>query len=146
MGSASVTAINTPGAPDRRESLTVPVSWPATFVLDESNEPGFQPFVDVGPRWRDLPHARSRSRGFILLPGERIVTDSFRVDPAHRVRLEAMRVIEHVSGDELVLVVELEIDAHVVTVTQVHLGNEQHLSGVHAGGRGSMPTAASVPS
>jgi SAM-dependent methyltransferase len=104
-------------------------STPATFVLDEGNEPGFAPSLDIGPRWKELPHAPSRSRGFILLPGERILSDAFRVDPTHRVRLEAMRVIEHISLDGLDLYVELEIDSEVFSVASVHLGNEQHLSG-----------------
>ena len=101
---------------------------PAIFILDDGNEPGFQPSLDIGPRWKELPHARSRSRGFILLPGERILTPSFRIDPAHRVRLEAMRVIEHISADGLDLDVELEIDGAMLALTRLHLGNEQDLS------------------
>ena len=110
-------------------NMTVRASTPAIFVLDEGNEPGFEPSLDIGPRWKELPHASSRSRGFILLPGERILTDAFRIDPAHRVRLEAMRVIEHISADGLDLDVELEIDGERFSVTRVHLGNEQHMSG-----------------
>lgn len=108
--------------------MTLPPPTPAIFVLDEGNEPGFEPSLDVGPRWKELPHAPSRSRGFILLPGERIRTDPFRVDRAHRVRLEAMRVIEKISDDGLDLDVELEIGGATFGVGRVHLGNEQHLS------------------
>ena len=111
VGSASVTAINTPSVS--------PYAW-TTRTPTTTGSPG-----SASRRWPTLSRqVATSSSPVILLPGERIITDSFRVDPAHRVRLEAMRMIEHVSGDGLDLVVELEIDAHVFTVTQVHLGNE----------------------
>ena len=45
--------------------MTEPSQQPAVFVLDDGHEPGFEPVLDVGNRWMELPFAATRSRGFV---------------------------------------------------------------------------------
>ena len=55
---------------------------PLVYSLQEEALGGFEPIIDIGDRWMELPHADSRSRGFILVPGEEVTTPGFLVDPA----------------------------------------------------------------
>lgn len=96
------------------------------FALDEGRERGFRPLVDIGPRWKELPHAASRSRGFVLIPGEEVGTGEFLVDASHRVYLSAMRASERISGDGLGLELVLRVDGNDRFLGELHLGNEQH--------------------
>ena len=71
---------------------------PLVYSLQEEALGGFEPIIDIGDRWMELPHADSRSRGFILVPGEEVTTPGFLVDPSHRLYLQAMRGGAGVSG------------------------------------------------
>ena len=105
-------------------SSPIPRSW----RLDEGMESGFSPVIDIGVRWKELPHASTRSRGFIVLPGEGLLTDEFTVEADHQVHLEAMRVIDEVSHDGMELRVGLEVCGEDCFLAELHLGNEQTYS------------------
>ena len=98
---------------------------PLLFALDEGVDRGFRPSIDIGPRWKELPHASSRSRGFVLIPGEEIGTGEFIVDARHRVYVSAMRAAEVISGDGLELQVVLRSEGGERVLGGLHLGNEQ---------------------
>ncbi|MDZ4368790.1 MAG: hypothetical protein U0987_17475, partial [Afipia sp.] len=43
---------------------------PARFVFDEAAAAAFEPALDIGDRWKELPHAETRTRAFVMIPGE----------------------------------------------------------------------------
>lgn len=105
----------------------IPVE-PLVFSWQEEGQAGFAPSLDIGERWKELPHAESRSRGFILIPGEEVGTPEFVVDAAHRLYLQAMRGGASVSEDGLELRLDFRVGAHDQFVGELHIGNEQAAS------------------
>ena len=101
---------------------------PLVYSLQEEALGGFEPIIDIGDRWMELPHADSRSRGFILVPGEEVTTPGFLVDPSHRLYLQAMRGGAGVSGDGLELRLWFRVEGQDQYVGELHIGNEQDAS------------------
>lgn len=99
--------------------------FPAEFILDEGCTPGFSARLDIGERWKELPHAPTRSRGFVLVPEEELRTAPIKIDPDHRLYLSLMRVIEAASIDGMDLKVGLELSGTEVVLADFHLCNEQ---------------------
>ena len=103
-----------------------PEGAPYCFVLDEGQGDAVRAIVDIGPRWMELPHAASRSRGFILLPGEELRTGEFEVAASHCIHLEAMRGAPVVSHDGLDLELSFLVeDDSPLSLATLHVGNEQ---------------------
>lgn len=98
---------------------------PYCFVLDEGQGDTLQAVVDIGPRWKELPHASSRSRGFVILPGEELHSAAFEVDASHCVYLQAMRAAPRVSPDGLDLELRFQVGNEDLPLASVHVGNEQ---------------------
>lgn len=94
------------------------------YALDEDRVHGFSPVIDIGERWLELPHAGSRSRGFILVPGESLASSRLRIAVDARVRLRVMAGVERVSDDGLDVRLGLRTDAGVMApVATVRLSN-----------------------
>lgn len=100
-------------------------SWSPGFVLDEGHGDAITPVVDIGARWRELPHSDTRRRGFVLLPGEEILTPRLLAGADDRVFLRAMPAVPTLSGDglELQLLACTGDGEHLLG--EMHLGNEQ---------------------
>lgn len=108
--------------------MTKMTGLPDEFVLDDGCTPGFSAVIDIGERWKELPHAPTRSRGFVLVPGEEVRTGPLRIDADHRLHLSLMRVIESASIDGMDLRIGLELAGTEIVLADVHLGNEQAFS------------------
>ena len=90
---------------------------PARFVFDEAGAQAFEPALDIGDRWKELPHAETRTRAFVMIPGEQLWSP------------------EHPVGDDDVLVLfampaatELSADGLELAVVARHDGDEQVLA------------------
>lgn len=71
------------------------------FIFDEGSEIGFEPRLDVGGRWKELPHLDTRTRGFILIPGETIESPDIPLTDEHRLRLDVALGNAPISSDGL---------------------------------------------
>lgn len=109
----------------------MPLNWnldpPIGFVFDDVADTAPTLEADIGERWKEIPHASTRTRGFVLLPGESLLSPIIEVGADHEVLLEAMRAVEDVSPDglELSLIVEVEGEATPRTLCAMALGTWQ---------------------
>lgn len=105
---------------------TIPAGL-ASYVLGDT---GWFPAVerDIGDRWMELPHALTRSRGFVLLPGDALRSARFTVGVDHWLQLEAMPAAEALSPDGLDLELLLCGDQGEIPIAVLHLGNDQRRS------------------
>lgn len=107
-------------AADRRAGLGPEA--PAFLVFDEG---GWQAEVPDGGAsgWAEFPHAESRQRGFVMVPGARILSPAFEVDADHCLHAEVIRATDPVSADGLDLEIALITSAGRVPLLVHHLGN-----------------------
>lgn len=93
------------------------------FLLFDEGDWHFERVMELRPRWTELAHAESRSRGFILLPGEVLRSPRFRVDADHCLIVDIMRGLERISPDGLDVVLSLHSTSGQIPLAQAHLGN-----------------------
>lgn len=95
---------------------------PAFLVFDEDR---WQVEVPEGGAsgWAEFPHAESRQRGFVMVPGARILSPAFDVDADHCLHAEFIRAAEPVSADGLDLDIALLTSAGRVPLLVHHVGN-----------------------
>lgn len=100
----------------------------AVFVLGEEPDARLQPVMDLGERWKELPHLKTRSRGFVLIPGEYVESPVIALTDEHRLRLDVALGTTPISRDGL----RLNISA-VEGGQEIRLGSLSLLNEVAAG-------------
>ncbi|MDZ4348800.1 MAG: class I SAM-dependent methyltransferase [Xanthomonadaceae bacterium] len=78
---------------------------PARFVFDEAAAAAFEPALDIGDRWKELPHAETRTRAFVMIPGEVVWSPAHPVGDDDVLVLVAMPAAAGLSADGLELTV-----------------------------------------
>lgn len=99
------------------------MSCDPAFILFDEDGWQFEPVMQLEPRWMELPHAESRSRGFVMLPGEVLRSPRFVIDADHYVIVDVMRGLERISPDGLDLVLSLRTKSGSIPLAQAHLCN-----------------------
>lgn len=74
-------------------------------------------------RWMEFPHVESRTRGFVLLPGESITSPEFVVDADDVVQLAFVRALVPISADGLELQLTLIADEARIPLATFALDN-----------------------
>lgn len=96
----------------------------SSFVLGEESTASFSFVLDLGERWKELPHVNTRSRGFILIPGESVQSPALAVTDEHRLRLDVALGTTPISGDGLRLTITALDDGQEIRLGSLSLGNE----------------------
>jgi SAM-dependent methyltransferase len=110
-----------------REFVETP---PYIFRLTQDRNVAHQPVLDIGDRWKELLGLGARARGFVLIPGEELATESFVPTSGYVVHVRTTRVIEDASSDGMDLVLAVVSGEAVHDLAQLHLGNEQRFGDV----------------
>ena len=118
--------------PYRRACLTVADVVASEFTLQEDSSRLLEPLIEIGDRWKELPHAPTRQRGLILIPGEALVLPPLALGPAHEIHATFMRGSDSLSKDGLTLDIVCVTESGDRLLAQLPISTDDPVPAVHS--------------